>query len=687
MKLSSVEIKEFKSIKDSGRFDIGDVTCLVGRNESGKTAILEALYRLNPIISEQGKFDVTEDYPRANEEDYQQAIERKERSHAIVVTAYFSLESDEILEVENEFGQNIFKYSQLVLQKGYSNQLTPWLFIDETIVGSNLLKKAALDDIGKRKDTAWKNLKELHAVLEMESANQAQAYTTATATANALTNVDAKNKAISDALLLQETSLSKQLREKLAAITKVGIISYIYELYLRKSIPRFLYFDEYYQMEGQLNIEQLKQRQANNALLDSDRPMLGLIELARLDVDQLLATDRTEALLNKLEGTSVYLTKKILKYWSQNRHLSVKFDIRPARPNDPPGMRQGVNLWGLVTDSVHMATTRLGRRSKGFVWFFSFLAWFSQQKKTSGNIILLLDEPGMALHGTAQGDLLRYIEEELKPHHQVIFTTHSPFMVDPRHFERVRIVEDKSSSVEDPNIEEIPGTMVYTDVLEVGEGSLFPLQGALGYDLSQSLFVGPNSLIVEGVSDLLFIQVVSALLESANREGLDKAWTITPVGGAEKVPTFAALLGSQKGLKIATLIDVQKKDKQNVENLYKRKLLEQKHVITFADFTGKDEADIEDMFDVGFYLKLVNGEFASVLTAPIVATDLNEKSPRVLVSIEAFLKTNPLKNGVNFNHYRPARYFVEHSGKPGFSLPKSTLDRFEQAFKKLNKIL
>jgi predicted ATP-dependent endonuclease of OLD family len=253
-----------------------------------------------------------------------------------------------------------------------------------------------------------------------------------------------------------------------------------------------LYFDEYYQMVGQLNIEQLKARQSSNGLLDSDRPMLGLIDIARLNIDQLLNTSRTEELLNKLEGTSNHLSKQVLKYWSQNKHLSVRFDIRPARPNDPPGMQQGTNLWGLVYDSIHMATTRLGKRSRGFVWFFSFLAWFSQQRKNPGKLILLLDEPGLALHGTAQGDLLRYVEAELKPHHQVLYTTHSPFLVDPKRFDRVRIVEDKSSELDEIPPEGIPGTKVSTDILEVSEGSLFPLQGALGYDLTQTLFVGPS---------------------------------------------------------------------------------------------------------------------------------------------------------------------------------------------------
>jgi hypothetical protein len=117
-------------------------------------------------------------------------------------------------------------------------------------------------------------------------------------------------------------------------------------------------------------------------------------------------------------------------------------------------------------------------------------------------------------------------------------------MVDPARFDRVRIVEDKSMDAIGQLAKGQTGTKVYTDVLEVSSGSLFPLQGALGYEISQTLFVGHNSLIVEGVSDHLYIHSLSALLQRKGREGLNKAWTVTPVGGAEKVSTFVSLLGA-----------------------------------------------------------------------------------------------------------------------------------------------
>ena len=82
-------------------------------------------------------------------------------------------------------------------------------------------------------------------------------------------------------------------------------------------------------------------------------------------------------------------------------------------------MQSGTNLWAEVYDSAHLVTVRVGTRSRGFIWFFSFLAWFSQQKDSASTVILLLDEPGLFLHAKAQRDLLDYIDAELKGH-QVI---------------------------------------------------------------------------------------------------------------------------------------------------------------------------------------------------------------------------------------------------------------------------
>ncbi len=686
MRLASVRVREFKSIRDSNEFEIEDVTCLVGKNEAGKTAILEALYRLNPIVDADAKFDVTNDYPRSEVEDYRHAVEQKQRTPARVISASFKLEKDETEPAENALGAGLFAEPLLWLERGYDGTLHYTLELDETAVVRKLLSEAELPPDLSAEAEKSRSLSQLAALLQERAARNQAALAKAQADANALQDDQAKAKALDKAKKYEESQASKQLRSRLAELQKTSLDALVWKQYIQKRVPKFLYFDEYYQMQGEVNVPKLKQREANNQLTPSDRTMLALLDLARLKVSDLESPQNTQELVNRLEGASNYLTAKIFKYWTQNKHLSIRFDLRQALPGDPEGMREGMNLWGTVFDSAHRVTIRLGTRSRGFIWFFSFLAWFSQQRKAPHPMILLLDEPGLFLHASAQGDLLRYIEEELKPHHQVIYTSHSPFMVDPRKFERVRIVRDRS--MEDGK--EVPDdqmrTKVLSDVLEADEGSLFPLQGALAYDITQTLFVGPNCLVVEGVSDLFYLTTMTDILDAAGREGLSPAWTISPVGGTDKVPTFVALFGAQKGLNIATLIDLQKKDQQRIENLYKQKLLQKKQVLTFAQFTKSPEADVEDMFSEDFYLKLVSAAYAGDLPAPITTADLTVTHPRILKRLESYFEQNPMKQG-GFNHYRPARYFAEHFSDFGKELDSATLDRFESAFKALNMLV
>lgn len=655
MKLTHVQITEFQSIRDSNQFDVGGITCLVGKNEAGKSAVLQAIYRLNPIIESDGRYDVTDDYPRADVEDYRNDVESEQRAPATVIQATFQLDDSELKAIRAVLGAESIPSSDLVLFKGYADPVGTYTFqfaADEAKGVHHLIK---------------------HGDLHPDVESQLEDATTA---ANALTVLAG----------VEQTESVKALTAILQKISKRGLAGYVFDTYIEPHVPEFVYFDEYYQMRGFENIEALIQRKANNKLQKSDYPMLGLIELARLKLEDLVNPQRTQELVNRLEGAGNYLTKRVLKYWSQNRHLDMRFDVRPARPGDPPGMTSGTNIWAGVYDSRHRVTTSLGTRSQGFVWFFSFLAWYSQLQKENKPLILLLDEPGLFLHAKAQMDLLNYFEKELAPSHQLVYTTHSPFMVDPKHWERTRIVQDKGIDTLDPLPPKEEGTKVLVDVLEATSDSLFPLQGALGYEIHQTLFVGPNSLIVEGVSDLLYLQTMTAILEQEGRVGLSDKWTITPVGGAEKVPTFVALIGAQACLNLATLIDIDKTNEQTVENLYKRKLLAKNHVLTYAEFSDTKYADVEDMFDTTFYLELVNEEYKSSLTAPIKEADLDTKEPRVLQRLAKYLEKNPLKSAT-FNHFRPARLLAERASMLRPQLSATTLQRFEAAFKKLNALL
>ena len=652
MQLKRVQITNFQSVQDSTEFDIGDVTCLVGKNEAGKTALLKALYRLNPIISGDGTFDVTEDYPRHEMSEYEGEVSSGRRKHANVIAATYELEPEDLADVEKRFGKECLTGAPptLTLTKGYENKRTFVLDTDGDATLKHLVESADLSQT----------------VLEQ---------------IRSLSTVEETLQALKDA---EQTDAVRELTSLYEEISQKGISSVVYNSVLRERIPVFLYFDEYYQLTGQANVDELQGRIRDNRLMPPDRPLLGLIDLAGLSLEQLTDPGRTSALLSRLQAAENRLTQTVLKYWSQNRHLRLGFDIRPAQSGDPAGMTSGMNLWGLVTDTKHMVSTGLGTRSRGFVWFFSFLAWYSTIRKQNQTLILLLDEPGLSLHARAQADLLRYFETELQPHHQLIYTTHSPFMVDPERFDRVRIVQDLSIEADSESLtEDEQGTKVITEVLDATPDSLFPLQGALGYDIYQNLFIGPNSLVVEGVSDLLYIQTMSALLQERGKAGLSPDWTLTPVGGSDKVPTFVALIGAQRKLNVAVLVDFQKKDQQAIDNLYKLKLLSQTHVITYADFTAGNEADIEDMFEPGFYLRLVDGEYGTA----IKFKDLPRGGPRILPRIEQYEKKHPFPNYAKFNHYRPARYLCDNLSDLASELTDTELERFQNAFDRLNQLL
>ncbi len=651
MKLTKVRITEFQSIQDSNEFKIGDVTCLVGKNEAGKTALLKALYRLNPIIEADGNFDADDDYPSRNVSDYLEDIEAKRREPADVVQATYALEASDIAAVRNVFGPECLRdeTSSITLYKGYSNQ--------QTFNGLNVDAGAAIKHIVEATDLPQPLTVELLGNNTVEEMIEILANS-------------------------EQTEDIEELTSTLRRISENDVSSVVYDDVIYDRIPKFLYFDEYYQMKGQDNLDALNIRVKSNAIEERDRPLLGLIDLAGLDLARLTNPRRTKRLFANLEAAENHLTRKVLTCWSQNRHLRMKFDIRPAQPGDPPGMTSGTNIWVLLFDTKHKVSIPLGSRSRGFIWFLSFLAWYSQLRCKGENIILLLDEPGLSLHAKAQEDLLRYFERELTPHHQLIYTTHSPFMIDPAHFDRVRIVQDLSQDSDDVP-EEQEGTKVITEVLEAAQDSLFPLQGALGYEIYQTLFVGPNSLVVEGVSDLLYIQTISALLQSKDEVGLSAEWTITPVGGADKVPAFVAMIGARTNLNVAVLIDYQKRDQQKIENLYKKKLLRKNHVLTYADFVQGVEADLEDMFSPEFYLKLVNRAYGSA----VELAHLRDEHHRILRRLTLYFGETPLSEKVNFNHYRPARYFTENIASLAGELSEQELKRFQHIFDKLNALL
>ncbi len=652
MKLTKVRIKEFQCIRDSKEFSTEDITCLVGKNESGKTAILQALYKLNPVIAEHGDFNPDIDYPRSN---YSQFI--LDNDGIPVIEAIFELEKCDTDILGGMFGEHSLAIDnkKVELTKGYDNDVKICgIEIDEVSVLKHLIEMTGIND------------EELDA-LAYEN-NFTQVY-----------NFIHSNY---DTYDIHETL------EIIESISENGVEKVVYDTILEWCLPKFMYFDEYYQIKGQENLDRLAARVDNSELEDSDYPLSGLLELAELDITELLHDGSNERIINKLEVAAAQIKDKILEHWSQNDSIKLQIRIQQGRGNDPHELQNGINIFFRIVDTRYDISTSLGRRSKGFLWFFSFLTWYRKLCTDHSNLILLLDEPGLSLHASAQSDLLTYFENELNENHQILYTTHSPFMINPKKIDRVRIVQNSITGTSLPkDIEKKSGTEIISDVLEADSGAIFPLQGALGYEITQSLFIGSHCLVVEGVSDMLYLQSVSAFLQSRGFPGLSDIWTITPVGGISKVSTFVSLLGYQKDLNIAVVLDYSHKEANQIENLYKQKLLQENNVIIYSRFVEMKEASIEDLFYPSTYLKLINEVFGLSLKAGELP---QSNKIRILDRLSKLAsKDSSISNALSarngrFNHYRPAEYFMKEFDCS--SLDERELDRFAQLFVSINKL-
>lgn len=208
----------------------------------------------------------------------------------------------------------------------------------------------------------------------------------------------------------------------------------------------------------------------------------------------------------ELEAVSSDLSREMAEYWSTNPELRIKVEIEPETVAASNGQTSIVRYLNFrVEDRKHDFTNNFSLRSSGYQWFFSFLAAFSEFEDRD-DVVILLDEPTLTLHAKAQCDFLRFINKRLAPAGQVVYTTHSPFMVE----EIERVVEDR------------------------GEDSAFPLQAALGYDLSQNLFIGERNLLVEGPSDLAYLDVIGRYLRDQGEQDRRQAGRVGRIrAGAE----------------------------------------------------------------------------------------------------------------------------------------------------------
>lgn len=647
MLLTHARVTNFKSVEDSGEFSLGPSSCLVGKNEAGKTAILEALYKLNPYTGE-STYDLQRHYPRRFLSEY------KERHHgkdARVLQTRWQLTEAELETLHKLVGKDAIANREIVITKTYNQQKTYWSIpVDEQSALRYVIHSSQLRDEEKE-------------ACNQGSIKELKAY---------LTGLGAAASPQQQNLLGHLNVAFKRDTATLACIDAL-------------QMPKFVYFSNYNRMRGQVALEDLLERQIEDRLDDDDRVFLAFLDLVGTSLEEVAHINQFETMISKLESASTRISREIFRYWSQNRHLKIQFRLDAAQPGDPAPFNYGHILRTRILNLHHDVSVSFDERSSGFVWFFSFLVLFSQVKKTHGNnLILLLDEPGLSLHAKAQEDLLRYFKEKLEPHHQLIYTTHSPFMVPADNLQGIRTVEDVI--IEEPGEEvQIIGTTVREDMLTTDRDTLFPLRGALGYELTQALSAGKNNLLVEGPSDMIYLKVFSEELRRQNRISLDSRWKVVPVGGIDKVAAFMALFGAN-WMNTAVLMGVVGSQKKKLADLRRSALLQQGRVLSVDLYTGQSEADIEDIIGKRNYSFLIN---ACYNLGQGQKTALQDSTfPRVVKEVEDhFAALRP--EGRELDRFQPAMFLLENRQEIVKGLPEldGALKRFERVFEDLNALL
>lgn len=282
------------------------------------------------------------------------------------------------------------------------------------------------------------------------------------------------------------------------------------------------------------------------------------------------------------------ISKKISAVWKQE---PIELDL-----NVIPGSRLDIKVKDGTIKGVRLGPEQ---RSNGFQWYLAFYANFlGEAEGTRRNSILLLDEPGIFLYAKGQVDLLSIFEAIADKGNQIIYSTHSGFMVSRDYPERVRYLVKRSK-----------GTFVDNTAWSRGTQGTLPetIRASLGMLLADSLLYSKINVIVEGPSDKIILREA---IEWANRSNkkpiidLQKV-SILPAYSASKVPVTANFLRNEN-IPIVVVLDSDSEGKRTAEVLGDREILKEL-IVTIAECGGDESFQtIEDLVPKPVLMAAVN---------------------------------------------------------------------------------
>ena len=675
MLLTRARIRGYRSIKDTGYFDVEDLkTILVGPNESGKTAILQALQKLNKP-DDVADFNPLRDYPRS---EYSSDIVNGgiDKSDFGVVEGIFKLSDKEQEEVPKEYRNLHYHFV-----RNLDNSSGHWL--------SNVPEKLKLKDI---EQDLIRLSSHIQRNIEKETENKGsekEGLTIKEELEDILSDIDEEDDITTEIagelksffkkylVYIDEEGKEYERYQNVSLLLKMPSERYEVLNYCSSNIPKFILFNNYFRVRPSIHLKSLSERIRTNSLDDKqyDYGNVCLLKLLGFTAEELAEAGKAEPqnttpkeiekykdiLDNRdyqLNAASIRLTEAIKEIWNPKEdsveasRLIIKVD--------------GQYLKVVVEDSMGVEV-ELDQRSEGFQWMVSFfIVFFAEATDKHKNAILLLDEPGLSLHGLKQIEFRKTLTK-LSEENQTLYTTHSPFLVGPDELDIVRVVEMQSRE---------EGTKVHTSVSAGDSAALLSLQEALGYDLAQTLFVHEKNLVLEGLTDYWYLDVVSQLAKESGIDGIDEKIALNPANSAGKVVYYATILHAQN-FKVAALLDSDSAGDNAAKQDTLVNALGNKRILRTKDFyRGKvNKPEIEDLFRD----TLVN------IAKEYLQWDVLEKSEQQVGRpiIDIFEE-----NIENFSKYKLAKAFINWSKDHKFEdLKENEREASIKLIKRINNVL
>lgn len=664
MKLEAFKVQMYRPILDSGWVDVDDITVVVGKNESGKTALLKALHKFNPFNPEE-RYALDRDWPRG--------YRTKRSPDRVVATLRFKFEDAECEKIKNLLGSDL-QSTGVEIGRTYGGDYQYTFLPNDDVLTAKAHERIAIlfESLGTS-DNVSDELKE--ALVRIQ---------TSAAELDAVSECGSIGESIPEYVAWIDSAVQDQNAQDEADAEKIKGILYeipnVADISIQRGAlenlilgwtPKFIYMDDHQPFRGTAYLDQVNERKNSNRLTDEDNTFIMLLEMAGLNLgeefERARAEDKEQRMLDMNDASST-LTSLLADHWSQRKY-NVSFQA------------DGYHVIAFVSDEVQTSLVPLEERSKGFQWFFSFDTTFLHETQgTFRNAVILLDEPGLHLHASAQRDLLTRMKAYAEGN-QLIYTTHMPFMIDMERLDNIRACLESKDK----------GTTVSSDIYAADEHALFPLQAALGLSMSQSLFIGPYNLVVEGVTDFWLISAMATIFQANGLESLDDRIVITPAGGASRAAYVATMLHGQN-LNVVILLDSDTAGESAAQQLIKDWIIKDRHVLLLGNILGHSRsAELEDIIPGEFYLQFINAEYSKEFEGnDITQAEIGAYNhPQIVDRIDAAFKARGISvnsEGKAFNKGRVAKRILTELPKVSFDdIPKKMVGNFRKLFEGINR--